>query len=215
MPTTVLPQTPATVPIDLHLPRREILPVHDAAKGDIPVARPWLLIGSILLVLASGCDREEAAIESPAPVPNPVVRDPEPLPQTAPTTAGTAELVADEITSHTRFGVPIYPGARQIESGRWRMTDALAEGADALTFIALDTADGLDQVAAFYRERIDAAPEQSFEINNASGRTVSLTTTPDELASVNIVLRSRSGKTGTRIEINRLSLDAARAVPDK
>ena len=167
---------------------------------------------SFLLILVGGCDRDEP--ETPAPTPTAVARE-APPPSAATSSAGTAELVAEQITSQTRFGVPIYPGARQIESGRWRMTDALAEGADALTFIALHTADGLDQVAAFYRERIDTAPEQVFEIDNTRGRTISLTTTPDELASVNIVLRSRNSEPGTRIEINRLSVDAARPVPDK
>ena len=155
----------------------------------------------VIALLSGGCERE-------AP----------PVPARPAAPAGraefTGELSRDADLIQQQLGVVPYPGAERIGSGEWSMSDALTEGADALAYLRLKTSDPIDKVAHYYRSSLSIPDDQIFVLGDNRNKLISMTAQVSSLATVNIVLRSRFEIPGTAIEINRLSVDQPRPVPD-
>jgi len=163
----------------------------------------------LLGVLAACGDRESPAPVSQPPPPPPVVSTPaqpdtaEPLPPPSATFNARTDIDAGEL------GMPLYPGARVIDSGTWDLQGPQPEATGAITSLKLHSADPIASVVRYYRAHLPDA--QFLEIDHGRGKRVSITVAMPDQASTNAVLRENGA--GTLIEITKLGTASAAAPP--
>lgn len=118
---------------------------------------------------------------------------------------GSANYQPFTTITEGRLGVRIYPGARPRDGGSWELTDQLQEGAQSLMMATLYSDDGVDEVADFYARELGIPPAQVLRLPTPGGSKASITKEHNGRGAINVMLQPADNKSGTIIEITRMT----------
>jgi len=118
---------------------------------------------------------------------------------TVKTKEGTATLSMGAESIPGDLGVPIYPGVDKQEGGTWSMS---GEGKEGFSSALLYSADPIDKVAVFYKDKLKGENPQTFEMAMPDGKMINISIEKGE-AVTHIVLSENKEKGGTNIQITK------------
>jgi len=119
------------------------------------------------------------------------------------TKEGTATMKMGTQAIPKDVGVPVYPGVKPDEGGNFSMSGT-GKGQGAYSTYRFSTSDPVDQVAAFYHQKLDSLKPEVYDLKMPAGRTVGFTLKQDA-ATFNIVLTENKDRSGTNIQISKFA----------
>jgi hypothetical protein len=164
------------------------------------------VIVAFSLILCSGCSREKASEVYSTPQGKVTVSkqaDGQPRQVTVQGKDGATSLTIGGQADPAELGVPFYPSTEQEGGASWSMTGGQQGKEGSVTSAMLSSKDALDQVLAFYKEKLADRSPEIYEMTMPTGKMASMIMENDETTTTSIIMTEDREQGVTRIQITK------------